>query len=54
MSSSTQDLIPQLHLGDTFGALFLGVVFAAMLVTIYLQSLGLHHPNIFHGTVSLV
>jgi hypothetical protein len=31
MSSSTQDLIPQLHLGDTFGALFIGVVFAAIL-----------------------
>ncbi|KAG2038603.1 hypothetical protein BDR03DRAFT_1091201 [Suillus americanus] len=31
MSSSTQDLIPQLHLGNTFGALFIGVIFAAIL-----------------------
>ncbi|KAG1780427.1 hypothetical protein EV702DRAFT_778586 [Suillus placidus] len=31
MSSSTQDLIPQLHLGNTFGALFIGVTFAAIL-----------------------
>ncbi|KAG2031521.1 hypothetical protein BDR03DRAFT_1016007 [Suillus americanus] len=31
MSSSTQDLIPQLHLGNTFGALFIGVIFAAFL-----------------------
>ncbi|KAG1847559.1 hypothetical protein DFJ58DRAFT_915228 [Suillus subalutaceus] len=31
MSSSTQDLIPQLHLGNTFGALFIGIVFAAIL-----------------------
>ncbi|KAG2159074.1 uncharacterized protein EDB93DRAFT_441706 [Suillus bovinus] len=31
MSSSTQTLIPQLHLGSTFGALFLGVTFAAIL-----------------------
>ncbi|KAG2038605.1 hypothetical protein BDR03DRAFT_861717, partial [Suillus americanus] len=31
MSSSTQDLIPQLYLGNTFGALFIGVIFAAIL-----------------------
>ncbi|KAG1858953.1 hypothetical protein DFJ58DRAFT_744731 [Suillus subalutaceus] len=31
MSSATQDLIPQLYLGNTFGALFIGVVFAAIL-----------------------
>ncbi|KAG1753173.1 hypothetical protein EDB19DRAFT_1902822 [Suillus lakei] len=31
MSSSTQDLIPQLHLGNTFGALFIGVTVAAIL-----------------------
>jgi hypothetical protein len=31
MSSSTQDLNPQLHLGKTFGALFIGVIFAAIL-----------------------
>ncbi|KAG2151810.1 hypothetical protein BD769DRAFT_4554 [Suillus cothurnatus] len=31
MSSSTQDLIPQLQLGNTFGALFIGVIFAAIL-----------------------
>jgi hypothetical protein len=39
MSSSTQNLIPQPHLGDTFGALFIGVVFAAMLVTSLLTKL---------------
>lgn len=31
MSSSTQNLIPQPQLGNTFGALFIGVVFAAIL-----------------------
>ncbi|KAG0697040.1 hypothetical protein DFH29DRAFT_173641 [Suillus ampliporus] len=31
MSSSTQDLIPQLNLGSTFGALFIGVIIAAIL-----------------------
>ncbi|KAG1724661.1 hypothetical protein EDB19DRAFT_1915414 [Suillus lakei] len=31
MSSSTQDLIPQLQLGTTFGALFIGVIVAAVL-----------------------
>ncbi|KAG0698373.1 hypothetical protein DFH29DRAFT_102667 [Suillus ampliporus] len=31
MSSSTQDVIPQLDLGNTFGALFIGVVLAALL-----------------------
>ncbi|KAG2148018.1 hypothetical protein DEU56DRAFT_927927 [Suillus clintonianus] len=31
MSSSTQDLIPQLQLGNTFGALFIGVIIATML-----------------------
>ncbi|KAG2159076.1 uncharacterized protein EDB93DRAFT_1245631 [Suillus bovinus] len=31
MSSSTQALIPHLHLGSTFGALFIGVTFAAIL-----------------------
>ncbi|KAG2145836.1 hypothetical protein DEU56DRAFT_910117 [Suillus clintonianus] len=31
MSSSTQDLIPQLHLWTTFGALFIGVNIAAVL-----------------------
>ncbi|KAG0698366.1 hypothetical protein DFH29DRAFT_102304 [Suillus ampliporus] len=31
MSSSTQDLIPQLNLGSTFGALFIGVTIAAIL-----------------------
>ncbi|KAG2053468.1 hypothetical protein BDR06DRAFT_956527 [Suillus hirtellus] len=31
MSSSTQNLIPQRHLGNTFGALFIGVIFAAIL-----------------------
>ncbi|KAG2148021.1 hypothetical protein DEU56DRAFT_783630 [Suillus clintonianus] len=30
-SSSTQDLIPQLQLGNTFGALFIGVIIATML-----------------------
>ncbi|KAG1724668.1 hypothetical protein EDB19DRAFT_295481 [Suillus lakei] len=31
MASSTQDLIPYLQLADTFGALFIGVVLAAVL-----------------------
>jgi hypothetical protein len=31
MSSSAQDAIPQLDLGNTFGALFIGVVLAAVL-----------------------
>ncbi|KAG1822497.1 uncharacterized protein BJ212DRAFT_807531 [Suillus subaureus] len=31
MSSSTQDLISQLHIGKTFGALFIGVTIAAVL-----------------------
>ncbi|KAG1858237.1 hypothetical protein C8R48DRAFT_715780 [Suillus tomentosus] len=31
MSSSTQDLILQLHIGNTFGALFIGVTLAAIL-----------------------
>ncbi|KAG0699680.1 hypothetical protein DFH29DRAFT_38704 [Suillus ampliporus] len=31
MSSSTQDLIPHLDLGSTFGALFIGVITAAVL-----------------------
>ncbi|KAG2363852.1 hypothetical protein BDR07DRAFT_1608529 [Suillus spraguei] len=31
MSSSTQDLTPQLHLGNTFGALFIGAACAAIL-----------------------
>ncbi|KAG0709141.1 hypothetical protein DFH29DRAFT_215931 [Suillus ampliporus] len=31
MSSSTQDVIPQLDLGNTFGALFIGAIFATML-----------------------
>ncbi|KAG2150393.1 hypothetical protein DEU56DRAFT_779721, partial [Suillus clintonianus] len=31
MSSSTQDLIPQPQLGNTFGALFIGVIIATML-----------------------
>ncbi|KAG1808926.1 uncharacterized protein BJ212DRAFT_1381520 [Suillus subaureus] len=31
MSSSAQDAIPQLNLGNTFGALFIGVVLAAVL-----------------------
>jgi hypothetical protein len=60
MSSSTQDLNPQLHLGKTFGALFIGVIFAAMLVTYLLAKfrassiIESYRPNIFHGTVSLV
>ena len=32
MSSSTQDLLPHLDLGNTFGALFIGVTLAAVLV----------------------
>ncbi|KAG0692447.1 hypothetical protein DFH29DRAFT_502885 [Suillus ampliporus] len=32
MFSSTQDVIPQLELGNTFGALFFGVIFATLLV----------------------
>lgn len=39
MSSSTQNLIPQSHLGNTFGALFIGVVFAAMSVASLLTKL---------------
>ncbi|KAG2098924.1 uncharacterized protein F5147DRAFT_839488, partial [Suillus discolor] len=31
MSSSTQDLLPQLNLGNTFGALFIGVALSAVL-----------------------
>ncbi|KAG0709139.1 hypothetical protein DFH29DRAFT_1074883 [Suillus ampliporus] len=31
MSSSTQDIIPQLDLGNTYGALFIGAILAAML-----------------------
>ncbi|KAG2084821.1 uncharacterized protein F5147DRAFT_731407 [Suillus discolor] len=31
MSSSTQDLIPRVYFGTTFGALFIGVIFAAIL-----------------------
>ncbi|KAG0709143.1 hypothetical protein DFH29DRAFT_216194 [Suillus ampliporus] len=31
MSSSTQDVIPQLDLGNTFGALFIGAILATML-----------------------
>ncbi|KAG0691642.1 hypothetical protein DFH29DRAFT_64886 [Suillus ampliporus] len=31
MSSSTQDVIPQLDLGNTYGALFIGAILAAML-----------------------
>ncbi|KAG1748339.1 uncharacterized protein EDB91DRAFT_1344893 [Suillus paluster] len=30
MSSSTQGVIPQLNLGNTYGALFIGVIFATM------------------------
>jgi hypothetical protein len=57
MSSSTQDLIPQLQLGNTFGALFIGVIFAAMLVTYLLTNLRASSSRVvltFPGTVSLV
>ncbi|KAG1733122.1 hypothetical protein EDB19DRAFT_1731682 [Suillus lakei] len=38
MSPSTQDLIPQVDLGNTFGALLIGVVLAAMLVNHFLTT----------------
>jgi len=58
MSSSTQDLIPQLDLGNTFGALFIGAIISAVSVHHFLtehSTLSIScHPNISHETVSLV
>jgi hypothetical protein len=60
MSSSTQDLpTPNLDLGNTFGALFIGVTLAAVLVNLLLamhcQSKlnGFCHPIVSYGTASL-
>lgn len=35
MSSSTQDLLPQINLGNTFGALLIGVVLSAVFVNYF-------------------
>jgi len=53
--SSTQDLLPHLDLGNTFGALFIRVTFAAVLVNSSFTMLSKCFccPNVFHGTVSL-
>jgi hypothetical protein len=36
MSSSAQDLLPQVDLGNTFGALFIGVALSAVFVNYFL------------------
>lgn len=58
MSSSGQDLTPQINIGKTFGALFIGVTIAAVFVNdLFIMQSKLCvscRPDLFCGTVSLV